>query len=89
VSSVAALDREKRHSWNFVLETLQIKTLRATPACNIPRVETEPNEPFNYDAIDVVHAPISTGDIDTCFRFVGAGTNNHTQPCFFMNYVYE
>jgi len=37
-SSVEELDREKRDSGNFVLETLQIKTLRATPACNIPKV---------------------------------------------------
>ena len=36
VSSVAPLDREKRHSGNFVLETLQNKTFHLTPACNRP-----------------------------------------------------
>ena len=38
-SSVEELDREKRHSGNFVLETLQIKTFQLTPACTRPSRE--------------------------------------------------
>ena len=35
VSSVAASNSEKRHSGNFVLETLQSKTFHLTPACTM------------------------------------------------------